>query len=613
MTKLKKILKNHSFTFWTLNLYLLLLIIVPKDLSTILNVIPIRLVLSGLFLTVFIIDLYLKNISLNKVSIKWLVIIFSIFLIFTIPSIFVSKNIIVSLYTLVKYLMIFLITIVVLKINLTKDEYKIIIKNILLATLLVSLYGVYEYYFSSNLFTIGSEKYLGSRGRTTSTFFNTIYFGIYINIVFCFILYLFLKTKNKLKSLITFIILSLLYLCLILTFTRSSLLIFFVCLAIFLILTYYMLKNIKIIFVISMIILISTSVSGSKSLFNDSFSDGFTIISNFDILKSFIPSTGSNNNGDEVDDETDFDDDSLNHRQEFAIIAKKIGNDNAPFGIGFGAYIDYMNSSDFDNTYPEFTLTKTHPHSTFTLMYAEVGIVSTLTLGLFYIGILFAYFKNIVRNFARKDSVYALSVVGFVNSIGFFAVNLLAENATYDTQIFPIFIILNALLLSYIRIDIEKQDKKILFISSTGGHLSEMLQLKSLFDKYDYFLVTEKTKSNLKLRETYKEKVDYIPFGSKLHPFIYIFKLIFNCFKSLFIYIKFGPDYIITTGAHTAGPMCCIGKIFGSKIIFIESFANINTKTVTGRIIYHFADLFIVQWEDMLKVYPKATYGGWIY
>ena len=41
--------------------------------------------------------------------------------------------------------------------------------------------------------------------------------------------------------------------------------------------------------------------------------------------------------------------------------------------------------------------------------------------------------------------------------------------------------------------------------------------------------------------------------------------------------------------------------------------ANITTKTVTGRIIYHFADLFVVQWESMLKLYPKAKYGGWLY
>lgn len=155
--------------------------------------------------------------------------------------------------------------------------------------------------------------------------------------------------------------------------------------------------------------------------------------------------------------------------------------------------------------------------------------------------------------------------------------------------------------------------KKVMFISSTGGHLSELLQLKDMFKKYDYHIVTEKNKSNLDLLKKYPNRVNYLIFGSKSHPLIYPFKLLINCFISLFLYIKIRPKVIITTGAHTAGPMCCIGKIFGSKIIYIETFANINTKTITGRIIYLFADLFIVQWESMLKLYPKAVLGGWIY
>ena len=118
-----------------------------------------------------------------------------------------------------------------------------------------------------------------------------------------------------------------------------------------------------------------------------------------------------------------------------------------------------------------------------------------------------------------------------------------------------------------------------MFISSTGGHLNEMLMLKPMFKKYPFMLITEKTKSNKCLKEQY---------GTR-------------------------PDFIITTGAHTAGPMCCIAHIFKKKIIYIETFANSETKTVTGSIVYKFADLFIVQWESMLKVYEKATFGGWIY
>ena len=155
--------------------------------------------------------------------------------------------------------------------------------------------------------------------------------------------------------------------------------------------------------------------------------------------------------------------------------------------------------------------------------------------------------------------------------------------------------------------------KRVLFISSTGGHLNELLQLKPMFKKYDSYIITEKTATNSNLKEEYKNKIHYLIYGTKHNPISYFFKLIINCFISLYWYIRIRPIVIITTGTHTAGPMCMIGKIFGSKIIYIETFANIHTKTATGRLIYPIADLFIVQWESMLKVYPKAVYGGWIF
>jgi len=85
------------------------------------------------------------------------------------------------------------------------------------------------------------------------------------------------------------------------------------------------------------------------------------------------------------------------------------------------------------------------------------------------------------------------------------------------------------------------------------------------------------------------------------------------CLKTVFLYIKIRPKYIVTTGTHTAVPMCYLGKLFGSKIIFIETYANSESKTLSGKIIYPIANLFIVQWESMLKLYPKAVYGGSIY
>jgi len=155
--------------------------------------------------------------------------------------------------------------------------------------------------------------------------------------------------------------------------------------------------------------------------------------------------------------------------------------------------------------------------------------------------------------------------------------------------------------------------KKVLFISSTGGHLNELLQLSPLFNNYNYHIITEKDKSTQNLKETYNEKISYLKYGSRKRIITYPFIFLFNCFKSLYFYIRIRPKYIVTTGTHTAVPICYLGKLFGSKIIFIETFANIDTKTLSGKLVYPIANLFIVQWEEMLKLYPKAVYGGSIF
>ena len=81
----------------------------------------------------------------------------------------------------------------------------------------------------------------------------------------------------------------------------------------------------------------------------------------------------------------------------------------------------------------------------------------------------------------------------------------------------------------------------------------------------------------------------------------------------IILFIKIRPKVIVTTGTHTAVPMCYIGKLFFRKIVYIETIANSKTKTLSGKLVYPIADTFIVQWESMLKLYPKAIYGGWIY
>ena len=70
------------------------------------------------------------------------------------------------------------------------------------------------------------------------------------------------------------------------------------------------------------------------------------------------------------------------------------------------------------------------------------------------------------------------------------------------------------------------------------------------------------------------------------------------------------PEVVISTGAGMVIPTCLIAKLLGAKLVFIETAARVTTPSRTGKFLYRFADEFYVQWEPLLKVYPKAKYGG---
>ena len=67
--------------------------------------------------------------------------------------------------------------------------------------------------------------------------------------------------------------------------------------------------------------------------------------------------------------------------------------------------------------------------------------------------------------------------------------------------------------------------KRVLFVSSGGGHLTELLKLDSCFKKYDYHLITEKNKATTFLKDKYPNKVNYLLYGTRHNMLTYPFIL----------------------------------------------------------------------------------------
>lgn len=154
-----------------------------------------------------------------------------------------------------------------------------------------------------------------------------------------------------------------------------------------------------------------------------------------------------------------------------------------------------------------------------------------------------------------------------------------------------------------------KKNKKLCFIASSGGHYEQITMLSPLMEKYESFIITEKTqyKTNLKGHKMY-----YIHQVNRKEA-MFLFWMIVNTVKSIQIFFREKPDVIISTGVLSTIPLCLFAKILKKKLIYIESFAKVYSPTKTGKIMYTYADQFYVQWKSMLKFYPNAIYVGSIY
>lgn len=151
--------------------------------------------------------------------------------------------------------------------------------------------------------------------------------------------------------------------------------------------------------------------------------------------------------------------------------------------------------------------------------------------------------------------------------------------------------------------------KKLCFAASSGGHFEQISMLKPMMEKYESFVVTEATDYEAIIQNQKMYYMHQVNRKEKLMPLW----MIVNAFKSLRLMIVEKPDVVITTGVLAMIPLCLLAKVFGKKLIYIESFAKVSSPTETGKLMYKFADRFYVQWESMKQFYPNAIYLGGIY
>lgn len=141
---------------------------------------------------------------------------------------------------------------------------------------------------------------------------------------------------------------------------------------------------------------------------------------------------------------------------------------------------------------------------------------------------------------------------------------------------------------------------KICLVASRGGHLAELGFAREL--KGEAFLITEKTGDVVSLCD----RVYYVDPINRRQPDA-VLKIIRLFVRANGILKAEQPDVFVSTGALISIPVLILGKLRKKKVIFVESMARVEDLSLSGKIAYRFADVFVVYWESLARKYPKAT------
>ena len=154
---------------------------------------------------------------------------------------------------------------------------------------------------------------------------------------------------------------------------------------------------------------------------------------------------------------------------------------------------------------------------------------------------------------------------------------------------------------------VTKENMKVCLVGSSGGHLTHLYMLKPFWQNKERFWVTFDKEDARSLLEGERLIPCYYPTNRSIKGLIINTRLAWSVLR------REQPDLIVSTGAAVAVPFFYLGKIFGAKCIYIEVFDRIDHFTISGKMVYPIADKFIVQWEKMKKIYPKALNLGSIF
>ncbi len=147
----------------------------------------------------------------------------------------------------------------------------------------------------------------------------------------------------------------------------------------------------------------------------------------------------------------------------------------------------------------------------------------------------------------------------------------------------------------------------VLLVASSGGHLLQLVQLLQAWPAEEREWVTFDTPDARSLLTGERVVFAFHPTNRSLR------NLLRNLVLAVRVVRRLRPRAVVTTGAGVAVPFCYVGRVFGSRVIYIESMARISQPSLSSRLVYPVATSFFVQWPELQSMFRRARYEGQLF
>jgi beta-1,4-N-acetylglucosaminyltransferase len=145
---------------------------------------------------------------------------------------------------------------------------------------------------------------------------------------------------------------------------------------------------------------------------------------------------------------------------------------------------------------------------------------------------------------------------------------------------------------------------KILLVGSAGGHLLQLYRLKPWWGKHHRRWVTFRMPDSQSLLAEEEVAWAFHPTTRNIPNLIRNFALAWRLVRG------YRPDVVISSGAGVAFPFFIVGRLFRAKTIYVEVYDRIDLPTMTGRLCQPISNLFVLQWDQQRRFYPKGEVIG---